>query len=805
MIGLILRYTFRSFRRNLFYHLINIAGLVIAFTSVFYILIWINLETSYDRFHPGGDRLYRFTVEFQRGDHHSHFARTWQAWTDDMVDYFPELESIVRLQSMRNSRIKVDEQKYMSRQFYLADSIYFDVFGQRLLRGNPAYVLSEPQSMVLSESLAETYFGDSDPVGQVLQAAHQFDTSYHDFTITGIMEDSPVNAHYKIDMLAPVDYTSEDMGWAFVYFVLESGTDPADMLDKFPEFLGQYMEEDKVAELTPHLQQVKDIHLYSDKDREIEQNNKALYIYVFGAVGIIFLIIVFINNANLQLAMINGKMRFIFLNRVNGARISDIARFVGWECALVYLFSAILALIIILLTVPWFNNYFAYSLQVNNLTVWAQITGLILLLSLLGVFIGMLPIFMLGIKERLHYLSGKVFYLTGYGILESGRRTIGRKMLIVIQFSASVILILMTLFINLQLRFMLQSGIGSGEKDIIVMKNLPRPALDKYTLFKEILLENPLIREVSASMDEPSNLLMDAMHFEMDGMDESLKEQFIAVYPVDDNFLDFFGINLLAGRSFPPYGGMEAREHFIINETALELLGFESPDQAIGQPFELIFGWPDIFKGGSIIGVTEDFYFYTMAQKLKPMVMFQKHIWFWTFLVRVDAENFRFAVDFVNDKWDALYPDYPFNYDLVDDLYENTYQREIVQARILGVISVLTMIIACLGLVGLMRYLAGARTREIGIRKVNGARVSNILILLNRDFLVMVLVAVLIGIPVTWYLAQSWLENFVYRIEIKWWIMLLTGAGFLLVSLLTVSYQSWKAASRNLVSSLRYE
>ena len=805
MLGLILRYTIRSFRQNLFYHLLNISGLVVAFTAVFYILIWINLETSYDNFHPAGDRMYRFTVEFQRGDHHSHFARTWQAWTEDMPAYFPEIESMVRLQSMRNSRIKAGEKKFMSRQFYLADSIYFDTFGQRLLQGNPALVLTEPRSMVLSESLVKTYFGDEDPLGMVLEAAHQFDTTYHDFTVTGVMEDPPVNAHYKIDMIAPVDYTNKDKGWAFIYLVLAGGADLEEMLAKFPEFLGQYMDSTQVAEHTPHLQPVRDIHLYSDKDREIEQNNKAVYVYVFAAVGIIFLLIVFINNANLQLAMINGKMRFIFLNRVNGARIRDVASFIGWETAMVYLFSAVLGLLIIILTIPWFNHYFGYSLQLNNPLIWTEIAGLIIFLSLLGVFIGMLPVMMLGIKERLHYLSGRVFYQTGYGILQKGSRSAGRKLLIIMQFLASVVLILMTLFINLQLRFMLTSGIGSGQRDIIVMKNLPRPALDKYTLFKEVLMENPMVREVSASMDEPSNLLMDAMKFKMDGMDESMKDQFIGVYPVDDNFLDFFGIKLLAGRDFPPYGGMEAREHFIINETALKMLGFESPDQAIGRPFELIFGWPDLFKGGSISGVAEDFSYYTMTEKIKPMVMFQKHIWFWCFLIKVDAEHFSESIGFINQEWDEMFPDYPFNYDLVDDLYEGIYQREIVQGRILGLISIFTMIIACLGLVGLMHYLAGARTREIGIRKVNGARVSNILVLLNRDFLMMVLVAILIGIPVTWYLADTWLENFVYRIEIKWWIMLLTGLGFLIISILTVSYQSWKAASRNPVSSLRFE
>ncbi len=310
-------------------------------------------------------RLYRFTVEFQRGDHHSHFARTWQAWIEDMPEYFPEIQSMVRLQSMRNSRIKVGERKFLSQQFYLADSNYFDVFGQKLLKGNPDHVLHEPLSMVLPESLTKIYFGDEDPVGKVLEAAHQFDTTYHDFTNTGVMEDPPVNAHYKIDMLSPVDYSDDDKGWAFVYFELTEGKDPKGMLKKFPDFLGQYMEVENIAELTPHLQQVKDIHLFSDKDREIEQNNKIIYVFVFGAVGIIFLVIVFINNANLQLAMINGKMRFIFLNRVNGAKVSHILILLNRDFLVMVLIAVIIGIPITwYLASSWLEN-FVYRIEIK--------------------------------------------------------------------------------------------------------------------------------------------------------------------------------------------------------------------------------------------------------------------------------------------------------------------------------------------------------------------------------------------------------------------------------------------------------
>ncbi len=805
MLRLILIYAFRSVRRNAFYHFINLFGLILAFASVFYILLWINQEMSYDDYHPSAERIYRFSVEFRRGDHHTHFARTWFNWTADIPEYFPEIEAMNRLQTMRNARFKIGEAKFTNMQFFLTDSIYFDFFGNRLLKGNPERILRDPNTIVLSERMAEKYFGKEDPLGKEILAAHQFDTAFHSFTVTGIMGNPRMNSHFKIDMLAPMDYTAEDPGWAYIYFRLREGTDPAAILDKFPEFFSRHMDEERAAELTPHLQPVKDIHLRSDKDREIEPNNKERSVYIFTGVGIVLLLIVFVNNANLQIAMINGRMRFIFLNRVNGARIRDVARFIGWESALGYLASILVAITIILLSRQSIEHFFGYPIQVTGSAVWVQILILASILTALGIFFGLLPVFMLGIRERVHFLSGKVFYQTGFDIFRKARGITGRKILIVMQFAGSSILVLLTLFITLQNRFMLAAGIGSGQDNIIVLNNLPRPALDQYGVFKEELLSNALILDVSASMEEPSKLLMDAMRFEMEGMDESLRDEMIGVFPVDDNFLDFYGIELLAGRDFPAYGGMEANEYFILNESALKRLGLKSPEDAIERPFHLIFNWPEIFNGGTIIGVAEDFHFYTLKQPIKPMVMFQKHIWFWNYLIRVNDKQFPEALEFIKQTWDNLYPDFPFEYDLVDDLYSGIYRHEIIQAKTLGALSILTMLIACLGLVGLMRYMAGARTREIGIRKVNGASILNILILLNGEFMLMILLALLAGIPLAWYLVRSWLQNFIYRIDIEWWIMGLTGLVFLVLSLLTVSYQSWIAAGRNPVKSLRYE
>lgn len=786
MLSFIVRHSLRSLRRNAFYHLLHGVGLVIAMTSLFYVLVRINQELSYDRFHPDYERIYRFTVEFRRDSHHTHFARTWYSWTPAIPENFPEIESMARLQPMRNSRLKIGDRKFSNTRFFLADTVHFEFFGFNLLVGDPETVLSEPGSMVLSESIVRTFFGDEDPMGKTVQAMHQFDTSFQDFTVTGIMEDPPLNSHFKTDILAPIDYTLEDPGWAYIYFRLTEGADPDAVLKKFPDFLSSRMEEDVIPELTPHLQPVHDIHLRSDKDREIEHNNRIMYIYVFISVGLVFLVIVVVNNANLQMVMVKTRKRFLFINRVNGAGLNHVAGFFGFEAALVWFFSILISVLFIILSYPQLSRFLQYPIQVFSSSVILQLTGLALIVLILAVVVVIIPVYHFTARFSLNKLNS-------------------RNILVVIQFTVSVILVLLTVLIGRQIRFMTTSGIGGKDENIINLKDLPRPALDKYLIFKEFLLVNPLVMDVTATMDEPSSMLMDAMHFRMDGMDGSLEDQFIMVEPVDDNFLDFYGIRLLAGRDFPRYAGMEARENYIINETAMKMLGFDNPQDAVGTPFELLFSVEGIINGGTIVGVSEDFHHYTLAERIKPTAFFQKHIWFWNFQIRIDPANISEGIDFVEKTWDEIYPDYPFEYSFTDDLYKDLYGQEIRQARILAVISGLTILISCLGLLGLVRYLSAARTREIGIRRVNGAGIMNILLMLNRDFMWMILAALVLGIPASFFMVRYWLRNFVYRVELDWWVFGLVSLGFLLLTFSAVSYQSWRAASQNPAETLRCE
>jgi putative ABC transport system permease protein len=766
-------------------------------SCTFFIIVWVNHELSYDRFHSNSDRLYRLTFEYDSKVFKSHFARTYAEWVMQIPEYFPEVEQMIRLQSFREARIRIKDSKFYNSRTYNTDSAFFNVFGYELVRGNPDKVLSEPRSVVLSESIANKYFGDEDPVGKEIYSGHQFDTVMNMYTVTGIMKDFPVNSHVHIDFLGSFDDPEQHVGWAYIYILLHEGNDPGDMLRKFPDFLKQFMDEDEVSWWTPHLQPVKDIHLYSDKDREIEQNGKAENIYIFIVVAILLVIVALINYSNIHQAEFTKNEDFVTLNRVFGARIKDISKFVAFESALHNFLGFIIALILLLAGLPLFNRSFGYQLDLHRFFVWGQIIFSGILIMSIGIFISLIPVYIIKAKEKLIRSGGRNFYI---------RRKIFRsKLIILFQFLASVILILSTLLVYLQLDFMLQSGIGSGQKDILVLKNLPVPVLEKYMVFKKEMLASPLISEVSASMEAPGHEVLDAMEFEMDGMDESLKGELINVFPVDNNFLDFYDIPLIAGRNFPDYGGMEASEYYIINRSALKKLGFDNPEDALGHNFKLNFQYPEIFRGGQIIGVSEDFHFYSLARGIKPMVMFQKHIWFWCFLVRVDENNYNDAEAYLNQTWGKIYPDYPIEYQPIDQLYESVYRTEIVQSRILGIFAFLAFLISCLGLLGLVLNSAEIRTREIAIRKISGAGVLKILMLLNREIIMWISLALAAGIPVTIYIIRKWLQEYVYRINIHWWLFAAAALAIIILALLSTSLQTWRAASRNPADSLRYE
>ena len=351
---------------------------------------------------------------------------------------------------------------------------------------------------------------------------------------------------------------------------------------------------------------------------------------------------------------------------------------------------------------------------------------------------------------------------------------------------------------------MLSRSLGEMSSEIISFKQQNWESRSKYTAIRNRAMQNPLVKSFSAVMEQPSGETLDALKVESTGIKDNLEEKRLFVMPAEDNFLDFFNIPLIAGRNFSPYNPNRKGEDYILNETALKRLGW-SAEEAIGQPFKIAFDTPDIFFGGTVVGVVKDFNFNTVKQEIKPYVLFQKPIFYICFLVRVDSARREEAIADLKKIWSEELPDYPFQYEFLDDVYKTAYKKEISQSKITAFFSILAIIIICFGLFSVTSVLVARRTKEIGIRKVNGATILDVLSMLNSGFIMMGAIAFIIACPVAWYVMNKWLQNFVYKTEIKWWVFLVAGAIVFAVTLITVSLQSWRSAARNPVEALRYE
>jgi putative ABC transport system permease protein len=373
-----------------------------------------------------------------------------------------------------------------------------------------------------------------------------------------------------------------------------------------------------------------------------------------------------------------------------------------------------------------------------------------------------------------------------------------------VQFTLAIILIFSAITTYNQNAFMLSRSLGEMSSDLLVFKNQNWEIRSKYNVLHDRAIQNPLIKSFTASIAEPSGETLDALQVESPGIKDNLEEKRLYVLPVEDNFLDFFKIPLIAGRNFSPYNPERKGEDYILNETALKRLGWTA-EEAIGQPFNIKFDTPDIFYGGTVVGVVRDFNFTTVRQEIKPYVFFQKPIFYLCFLVMVDSARKDEAIVDLKKIWNEELPDYPFQYEFISDTYRSAYSKEISQSKMTAFFSFLAIIVICLGLFSVTSILVERRTKEIGIRKVNGAKMIDVVALLISGFIRWAIIAFVIACPLGWYAMHKWLQNFVYRTEIRWWVFAIAGIIVLSVTLFTVCLQSWRAAIRNPVEALRYE
>ena len=775
----------RNFRRFPVYSLLNIGGLAIGMTCTFLILLWVQDEMSYDKFYKDADNLYR-VLENQHyaGGEIFPVAVTPSGLAPAMKEEFPE---IIRASRYTNNWWLVQKgDEFVNEKFTNVDPDFFKMFDIQFVKGDISTALKEPHSLVMTEEMAKKYFGDENPLGKTLNV----DRKYL-FTVTGVIKKQPHNSHMDFNLLVPFVFLKETgtdiNNWGnnsiFTYVELQNSTDYKVVDDKIKNFLKKYNEGSTTDIL---LQNVQKIHLYSSGKytADISGLGDITHVRIFSVVALLILIIACINFMNLSTAQSARRSKEIGMRKVVGAsKRKIILQFFGESIFMAFV-AHIIAMILVELLLPTFNNISGKQLDIN----YQSINLYVILLSIIlftGLLAGSYPALFLSSFNPLNVIKGAINRNPGNAGF--------RRVLVIIQFSLSVFLIICTLIIGSQLAYIRNIKLGLN-KDNIGYFWFGKDIQKKRVALKNELLKNPDIISASISNQLPTNVGNSSDGFKWEGKNPD-EDVLFHLLVVDEDYAKTFKLKMEEGRFFSIDYPSDTFA-VVINEKAAEVIGYKDP---IGKPLSV---WQYNLH---IIGVVKNFHFKSVHNKIEPLVMFMNPDWFNIFFVRMNPENITETVKFIEKTVKKFDPVSPFYFNFLDKDYDNLYRSENQMGKIFNYFSLLAIIISCLGLLGLSSFMAERRTKEIGVRKVNGAKNNEIFILLSKEFTVWVIISFLIASPLAWYAMNKWLHSFAYHTKMEWWEFLVAGLILLAVALLTVSFQVYKAASKNPVEALRYE
>jgi len=786
----------RNLIRNKIFSLINITGLTIGLTCCLLIALYIQHESGFDKFEKNGDRIARVIMQYRfNGSNESNEGNYTSVRVAAIFPKtFPEVESAIKMTEF-NRVVLYDDKMFDEKNFMYADSNFFDIFSFKLLRGNIHNALAAPYNVILTESTAKKYFGNVNPINKTLRVGNDSNL----YRVTGVMKDCPSNSQIQFDFLASFsslgitqDYESSYWDANYTTYLLLKNKNAINQLQaKLPAFMKKEME-GQGASISFHLEPFRRIHLYSPYDSFVP-NNSIIYIYILAAVALLILIIACSTYINLSTARSLERAKEVGIRKVVGAVKQQLFwQFIS-ESVLLCLMAAILSMVVSGLLLPAFNALTNKNLQLNDLFSLPFILFSVAVALAISFFAGIYPALILTAFQPVKVLKG-LFKNTasGQGL---------RKSLIVFQFAISIFLIIATFIIQQQLHFIQHKKLGYDREHVLVLP-MDSKMLGKLDVIKDEFKTNGDVLNVSLCVRSPVEG-GGGYNMRSSVMPENAQIA-VTANPVDEDFVNTVGLQVIAGTNFniqdikdaAPDSG--AVYHFILNESATRQLGW-TPQQAIGKKMFLGDNRP-----GYVRGVIKDFNFQSLHSPIKPFILFPE-IRGKELLVKISGEHLAQTISFLESKWKALVPDRPFEYHFLDEDYDKLYQSEIRLAEIMKVFTSIGILLACFGLFGLSSYSIQQRTKEIGIRKVLGASVSNITALLAKDFIMLTAVSCVVAFPIAWWAAHTWLQDYSYRINISWWIFFAAGLIAIFIAMITVSMQAIKAAISNPVKSLRTE
>jgi putative ABC transport system permease protein len=797
-----LKLTFRNLLKHKVFSLINITGLAIGIACSILIIFFVTFELSYDKFHHKAGRIYRLAVKGLVSNTKINSTYSSAITFKMLFQDFPEIEQGVKFLNFRNIIVNTDEKVFHESDVFAVDANFFDVFSFPLIKGSPGTVLSRPNSVVITKEIASKYFGKNNAMGKILKIELPDNRGTVDFEITGVSENVPGNSHFHYNFLISLvsfpDLINNPFWSAnnFIsYIVLKEGSSRKELEAKFPGFTRKYMGGDRFDKWVAkgnfweyYLQPLTEIHLHSDLSGEFEPNGNAAYVYICLLIAIFILLIACINFMNLTTAKSAGRAKEVGLRKVVGSSRSNLVKQFLGESIIVSFIALTLAIVIVECLLPLYSHFIGRQLGIHYFDNFIVIPSLIALALLVGLLSGSYPAFFLSAFRPASVLKGKL----KEGIKSSWLRNI----LVIFQYSISIILIIGTTVVYKQLIFIQNERLGFDKEHVIVIKN-PQALSGNISAFKEKLLQYSGVQHVSISHRVPGKTFNN-IGFGVEGVEETF---LLNLCCCDPEFKDVMKLKMARGRFFSRDYPTDSSA-IILNEAALKVLGWDQPINK-----KLDDGNPQgIFH---VIGVVKDFHYESMHQKVRPMgFLFLNGTYKWQanyISVRVNPGNISQTIQLIENTWDSFSPKLPLEYSFLDEDYDRLYKNEQQTHQLFIIFSFLAIFIACLGLLGLASFMAEQRTKEIGIRKALGATVNHITVMLSKDFTKWVLVANLVAWPAAYLAMHEWLQDFAYRIKISWWMFVFAGMLAFIIALVTVSFQVFKAARKNPVESLQYE
>lgn len=798
----------RGITKSKFHATLNILGLAIGFAAFIFIFMYVSDELAYDKYNQKADRIYRIESDFNISGNHDQFAIVPIPMAPALALEFPEVESFCRFNDVGNALFRYGEKEFYEEHFYFVDSTVFDIFSYQMLSGNPKTCLVEPFSIVISKSVSEKYFGDKNPMGEIIESG-----SGRQYKVTGIIEDVPRNSHLWFDAMLSSTSLASIIGeerfnnmepgafWnigVYSFLLIRENATMQSIHDKFGGFYEKYMKPvgDAInASFDLKSTPLTSTHFSGNLSADLPKGSMS-YVYIFSAIAIFILLIAAINYMNMATARSVKRSREVGIRKVSGALRHQLIWQFLTESLLLAIIGVLIAVFLVYLLLPDFNNLSGKSMDIGVLLTPLFLTTIIGTALFIGLISGSYPAFYLSSFKPVTVIKG-----TSTGKGKAGG--ILRKVLVVFQFAIAISMIIATVVVTNQLNFLKNKDMGFQKKNMVVLELQDTTFRSKAETFKQELLKNPNILSATNSTGIPGqNSWIQVVRIEKD---TAMVDETIIITVIDYDYLDTYGIKVIKGRNFDKKMGTDAEEAVIVNETAVQQYGW-GPNP-LGK--KIHWGFNLDGSGGRIlkvVGVVKDFHFNSLHNKVEPIMMFLADFNKQFLTLRINPENFGTTMQYIEEKWNEMGAKRPFDYQMLEDTWGEMYKAEQTLGLIISIATFLTIFIALLGLLGLSSFIAEQKTKEIGIRKVLGASVGNVLGLLYKEFIVLILIAYIIAIPVSIWQLNNWLDSgFVYHTSISVASILLAGLIAICISLLTISFHTLKAVMGNPVDAIKYE